>query len=97
MTANTVSWGGNSAKFAKPADADPSTLAAPAAMIVALPTNGTAFPAPRKIIGDKAGTATVTDYAGNVIPGFPITGQEQSLALTAISALVTTTKVWGQY
>ena len=97
MTGNTVSWGGNAAKFSNPADADGSTLAAPATKIVQLPTDGTTFSAPRKIIGDKAGTATVVDYSGETVTGFPITGQEQSLAITAISALATTTKVWGLY
>ena len=95
MTA--LSWGGNAQKFKNPADADPSTLAAPASKIVLLPTDGTPFPAPRKIIGDKPGTATLVDFSGDTIAGFPITGQEQALAVTAISALNTTTKVWGLY
>ena len=62
-----------------------------------LPTDGTTFAAPRKIIGDKAGTATLVDFSGETITGFPITGQEQALAVTAISSLTTTTKVWGLY
>jgi hypothetical protein len=93
----TLSWGGNAQKFTNPSDADAATLAAPGVKIVLLPTDGTVFPAPRKIIGDAKGTATVKDFAGDTITGFPITGLEQNLALTAISALSTTTKVWGIY
>jgi len=91
------SWGGSSKKLTSPADADATTLASPITKIVLLPTDGSAFPPPRKIIGDKAGSATVVDFAGDTITGFPITGLEQNVAITAISALSTTTKVWGLY
>ena len=94
---STVEWGGNSQKFGHPADADPSTLAAPASKIVQLPTDGTTFTAPRKIIGDKAGSATVVDCIGETVTGFPITGGEQHVSITAASALSTTTKLFGLY
>ena len=91
------SWGGNSKSYTTPADVDAITLASPICKIVLLPTDGTVFAPPRKIIGDRAGTATVKDFFGDTVASFPITGAEQSLALTAISALSTTTKVWGLY
>ena len=91
------SWGGSSKKLTSPADANATTLASPITKIVLLPTDGSAFPPPRKIIGDKAGTATVKDFTGGAAPNFPITSVEQNLALTAISALSTTSEVWGLY
>jgi len=93
----TFSWGSSGKKYQNPADVDAATLMMPATQIVALPTDGATFPPPRKIIGDKAGSATVVDFAGDTITGFPITGLEQNVAITAISALSTTTKVWGLY
>ena len=93
----TFSWGGSGKKLTSPADADMMTLASPIMKIVLLPTDGSAFPPTRKIIGDAAGTATVTDFAGDAVAGFPITGAEQNLAITAITALSSTTKVWGLY
>ena len=97
MSATQFSWGLAGKIYTDPAEYDVETLVAPILKIVALPVNGAAFPPPRKIIGDKAGTATVTDSQGNVITNFPITGQEQSLALTAINNLSATTQIWGLY
>ena len=91
------SWGGNRKVYSNPSDADGATLASPATKIVLLPVDGTPFPPPRKIIGDKAGTATVVDFAGDTVALFPNTGAEQGLAIKAISSLATTTKVWGLY
>jgi hypothetical protein len=93
----TFTWGSSGKKYQNPADVDAATLLMPATKIVPLPTDGTAFAPPRKIIGDKAGTATVTDFMGDTIASFPITGQEQNVAVTAIGSLSTTTKVWGLY
>ena len=69
----------------------------PATKIVALNVTGTAFPPPRFILADKAGTGTVTDSMGNSITTFQFTGTEQHVALTSINTLSTTTKVWGFY
>jgi hypothetical protein len=80
-----------------PGSHDTPTVVAPAVTLVLLPTDGTAFDPPKWIIGDKAGAATVTDSSGNALAGFPITGEEQHVALTAIASLSTTTKVWGGY
>lgn len=91
------SWGASGNKLRSPADASASDLASPICKIVLLPTDGTPFVPTRKIIGNIAGTATVKDFAGDTLTLFPITGQEQNLAITAISSLVTTTKVFGLY
>jgi hypothetical protein len=96
MTAPVFQWGLSGKSYTDPAEYTAATILGPATKIVLLPTTGS-FNPPKRIIGDKAGTATVTDCEGNAIPNFPITGAEQSVAITAISALATTTKVWGLY
>ena len=95
----TFSWGSSGKKYQNPADVDAATLMMPATQIVALPTDGTAFDPPKRIIADKAGTATVKDASGSgtAITLFPLTGLEQAVAITAISSLATATKVWGLY
>ena len=97
MTAPLFKWGNLKKVFSSTDDIDPASVLIPAMKIVALPVNGTAFDPPRAIIADLAGTGTVTDASGNSVAGFPFTGHEQNLALTAITALATTTKVWGLY
>jgi len=99
MTKPVFKWGLADKKYTDPAEYDAATILAPAVKLVQLPTDGTAFDPPKFIIGDKAGTATVKDASGSgtAITLFPITGLEQRVALTAISALSTTTKVWGGY
>ena len=97
MTAPQFKWGLSGKVYTDPAEYNPADLLIPAVKIVALPVNGATFEPPKKIIGDKAGTATVTDASGNTLTGFPITGQEQNVALTAINSLSTTTAVWGLY
>ena len=90
-------WGLSGKTYTDPAEYDVGTLLAPCTTIVALPTNGAAFNPPKKFIGNAAGVATVVDASGNTITGFPITGGEQNVTITAISALETTTAVWGLY
>ena len=99
MTKPVFKWGLADKKYTDPGEYDAVTILAPAVKIVALPTDGTQFEPPKFIIADKAGTATVKDASGSgdAITFFPLTGGEQRVALTAISALSTTTKVWGGY
>lgn len=97
MTSPLFKWGVDPKAYTDPSDYEPSTLLAPAVKIVLLPSDGSSFDPPKKIIGDHAGTATVTDASGNEITGFPITGTEQSVAITTLGSLSTTTKVWGLY
>ena len=97
MTKPVFKWGLADKKYTDPAEYDAATILAPAVKLVLLPTNGTALDPPKFIIGDKAGTATVTDASGNDLVGFPITGGEQRIAATKLNALSTTTKVWGGY
>lgn len=68
-----------------------------AATKIVLLSTSVPFPPTQAIIGDKAGTATVVDTVGDSVTSFPITGLEQNIAITAISSLSTTTKVWGLY
>ena len=99
MTKPTFQWGLAGKVYTDPAEYDAATILAPAVRIVALPTDGTAFDPPKRIIADKAGTATVKDASGSgtAITLFPLTGLEQAVAITAISSLATATKVWGLY
>jgi hypothetical protein len=97
MTAPKFQWGLSGKTYTDPAEYDAPTILGPAVKIVALPVNGTPFNPPKRIIADKPGTATVTDASGEVIPGFPLTGGEQAIAITAINALATSTQVWGLY
>ena len=97
MTKPTFQWGLSGKVYTDPAEYDAATILMPAVKIVQLPTDGSTFNPPKRIIGDKAGTATLVDFSGETITGFPITGAEQSLAVTAISALNSTTKIWGLY
>jgi hypothetical protein len=97
MTAPQFKWGLADKVYTDPAEYDVQTLVAPAVALVALPTNGTALNPPKWIMGDAKGTATVTDASGNMLTGFPITGDEQHVALTAITSLSTTAHVWGAY
>jgi len=97
MTKPTFQWGLSGKVYTDPAEYDAATILMPAVKIVQLPTDGSTFTPPKRIIGDKAGTATVKDALGETFAGFPITGAEQAVAVTAISALSTTTKVWGLF
>lgn len=97
MTKLQLNWGNSGKVYTDLGDVDASTMIAPAARIARLPTDGTSFDPPRMIIGDKAGAATVVDLAGNTLAGFPITGGEQNVVVQAISALSTTTMIWGLY
>ena len=97
MTAPVFKWGLAGKVYTDPAEYDAQTILAPAVKLVQLPTDGTAFDPPKWIIGDKAGTATVSDASGNSLASFPITGLEQHVAATKISTLSTTTTVWGAY
>ena len=97
MTDPVFKWGLSGKRYTDPAEYDAAALLGPATTIVVLPTDGSTFDPPKRIIGDRAGTATVRDCAGNTVTGFPITGGEQGLAVTALSALATTTKVFGLY
>jgi hypothetical protein len=98
VTAPVFRWGLAGKAYTDPAEYDVQRLVAPAVKIVPLPTDGSTFDPPKMIIGDKAGTATVSDAAGNAdITSFPITGQEQRVAIRSLSSLSTTTKVWGLY
>lgn len=91
------SWAMGQKIAGNPIEFDVQALVAPATVLVALPTDGTDFDPPKWIIADKAGTATVVDAAGNSLAGFPLTGLEQHIAVREISALYTTTKVFGGY
>lgn len=97
MTKPQLKWGNSGKVYTELGDVDAATMISPAARLVQLPTDGAAFDPPRKIIGNAPGTATVTDLAGDVIPNFPITGGEQNIVIQAISALSTTTTIWGLY
>ena len=100
MTGPTVmTWGVGGKVYSDPSEFPAQTVLGPALKIALLNTDGNAFTGgpPRRIIGDKSGTATVVDQQGNSVANFPITGLEQNVAIQAISALVTTTKVWGLY
>ena len=95
--ATNFNWGFTGKSYSDPSQAQTAEVLGPATTIVALPVDGTPFPPPRAIQTDVAGTGTITDAGGNVLTGYPLTGQEQHIAIQAISALVTTAKVWGLY
>jgi hypothetical protein len=90
-------WGLSGKTYTDPAEYEAAALLGPAVTIVALPVNGTPFNPPKRIIADKPGTATVTDASGNTLAGFPLTGGEQAIAITAINNLATSTQIWGLY
>ena len=97
MSLSNFVWGLLGKNYTDPSEYDAQTIVMPAVKLVALPTNGTPFAPPKWIIGNAAGTATVVDASGNTLALFPITGQEQHVAVTALNALATTTKIWGGY
>ena len=69
----------------------------PAVHIVALPVDGTVFKPTSMIITDLAGTGTIVTQSGETLTGFRLTATEQHISIVAVSALATTTKVWGLY
>jgi hypothetical protein len=97
MTLFKFGWGLSGKIMAAPDQHNVQDVLGPAVKLVALPVNGTAFPPPKWIIGNAAGTASITDCFGDTLLLFPITGGEQHIACTAINTLVTTAKVWGAY
>jgi len=52
MTKLQLNWGNSGKVYTDLGDVDASTMIAPAARIVRLPTDGTSFDPPRMIIGD---------------------------------------------
>lgn len=88
--------------YKRVSDFDVQTLLGSSGRILQLPTDGSPFPPPRAIIADAPGTATITP-ASNVDPdpvtldGFPLTGGEQSIFITAITNVTGATNVFGLY
>ena len=97
MTASQAEWGVSGKVYTDPREYDVQSLVMPATKIVKLPLDGTVFSPPRVIISNAPGSATATDFEGNVVTGFPLTGGEQNVAITALSAVTGATAVFGLY